>query len=250
MRLSQSVRLGAWLLVGLNLLMALGAIGILQRMAPAIAGIIERNERSLHACEEMLASLALVGNESDPNDEQRARFKAALQRAEQNVTEEGESTALKVVAASSPAVFAGDLAARSQTVTAIGRLADINREAMNQAVKRARQFREGGVWGVVFMAICVFSVGLLFIRGLLRRVVKPIEEIHAVITGYRQGDTMRRCTGTDISQDVRAVFYGINDILDQGQAQILARRDFSEHRCRNPSGIEHVEDEIVQNKVS
>ena len=39
MRLAQSVRLGAWLLIGLNLLMALGAIGILMRMAPAIAGI-------------------------------------------------------------------------------------------------------------------------------------------------------------------------------------------------------------------
>lgn len=241
MRLAQSVRLGAWLLIGLNLLMALGAIGILMRMAPAIAGIIERNERSLHACEEMLASLSLVGNESAPDDEQRTRFKAALKRAEQNVTEEGESTALKVVSANSPAVFAGDLAARKQTVTAIVRLADINREAMNEAVKRARQFREGGVWGVVFMAICVFSVGLLFIRSLLRRVVKPMEEIHAVISAYRQGDTMRRCSGADISQDVRVVFHGINDILDQGQAQILSKRDFSENRHQNPSGIESIE---------
>jgi hypothetical protein len=210
--------------------MALGAIGILMRMAPAIAGIIERNERSLHACEEMLASLALVGSEGAIDDEQRVRFKAALKRAEQNVTEEGEAVAIKVLAANSPAVFAGDLAARKQTVTAIVQLAGINREAMNQAVKRARQFREGGVWGVVFMAICVFSVGLLFIRSLLRQVVKPMEELHAVITAFRQGETMRRCSGADISQDVRAVFHGINDILDQGQAQILSRRDFSEHR--------------------
>lgn len=237
MRLAQSVRLGAWLLIGLNLLMALGAIGILMRMAPAIAGIIERNERSLHACEEMLASLAfVVGNESAPDDEQRTRFKAALKRAEQNVTEEGESTALKVIAAGSPAVFAGDQEARKQTVTAIVRLADINREAMNLAVQGARQFREGGVWAVVFMAICAFSVGLLFIRSFLRQVVKPMEEIHAVISAYRQGDTMRRCSGADISQDVRAVFHGINVILDQGQAQMLARRDFSENRRQDPSG--------------
>ena len=236
MRLAQSVRLGAWLLIGLNLLMALGAIGILMRMAPAIAGIIERNERSLHACEEMLASLAFVGNESAPDDEQRTRFKAALKRAEQNVTEEGESAALKVIAAGSSAAFAGDLATRKQTVTAIVRLADINREAMNQAVKGARQFREGGIWAVVFMAICAYGAGLLFIRSLLRRVVKPMEEIHAVIFAYRQGDTMRRCSGADVSQDVRAVFHGINGILDQGQIQMLAKRDFSENRRQDPSG--------------
>ena len=42
MRLAQAVRVGAWLLVGLNLLMALGAIWILMRMAPAMSGIIEQ----------------------------------------------------------------------------------------------------------------------------------------------------------------------------------------------------------------
>ena len=49
MRLAQAVRVGAWILVGLNLLMAVGAIGIFNRMAPAIAVIIERNERSINA---------------------------------------------------------------------------------------------------------------------------------------------------------------------------------------------------------
>ena len=82
-----------------------------------------------------------------------ARFKAALKRAEENVTEKGESAALKVIAASSPAAFAGNLAARLQMVSAIVRLGNINREAMNQADKRVRQFGEAGIWGVVFMAI-------------------------------------------------------------------------------------------------
>lgn len=227
MRLAQTVRVGAWLLVGMNLLLALGSIGILLRMAPAITGIIDRNERSLSACEEMLASLALAGNEKAADEAVVVRFKAALKLAEKNVTEEGEGSALKVIAAMAPAAMTGDLAARTQTVSAIVRLGKINREAMSQAVMHARQFREAGIWGVVFMAICVFSVGLLFIRSLLRRLVKPMEELHAVITAYRKGDIMRRCSGNDMPQDVRVVFYGINDILDQGQAQNLSKREFS-----------------------
>jgi hypothetical protein len=228
MRIAQAVRVGAWLLVGLNLLMALGAIWILMRMAPAMAGIIERNDRSLYACEEMLAALALAGDDPASGEEQYlARFQAALKRAEENVTEKGESAALKTIAAGSLAAFAGDLAARRQTVAAIVRLGDINREAMTRADKHFRQFAEAGIWGVVFMAIAVFIVGLLFIRSLLGRVVRPVEELHAVIAAYRQGDTLRRCSGVDMPQEVRAVFQGINEILDQGQAQELLKKDFS-----------------------
>ncbi len=236
MRLAQAIRVGAWLLVGLNLLMALGSIWILMRMAPAMAGIIERNDRSLYACEEMLAALVLVGDTMAADEEQHlVRFKVALKRAEENVTEKGESAVLKTIGASFAAAFAGNLSARQQMVTAIVRLGDINREAMKQADKRVRQFGEAGIWGVVFMAISVFIVGLLFIRSILGRVVKPVEELHGVITAYRNGDTMRRCSGADMPQDVRAVFNGINDILDQGQAQVLLKRDFSEDWCQDQS---------------
>jgi hypothetical protein len=227
MRLAQSVRLGAWLLVGLNLLMALGNIGILMRMTPAIAAIIVRNEHSLQDCEEMLAALVLVGEDSSLDEKQRARFKAALKRAEKNVTEAGELDVVKEVSAGAMAALAGESAARVNIVADIVRLAAINREAINQAEKRARQLSEAGIWGVVFMAICIFGVGLLFVRSLLRRVVKPIEELGAVIVAYRNGETMRRCTMPEMSQDVRAVFSGINEILDQGQAHLLLQREFS-----------------------
>ena len=77
MRLAQAVRVGAWILVGLNLLMAVGAIGIFNRMAPAIAVIIERNERSINACVDMLAIMAATGSGSAfPNAEAEA-FRAA-----------------------------------------------------------------------------------------------------------------------------------------------------------------------------
>jgi hypothetical protein len=88
------------------------------------------------------------------------------------------------------------------------------------------------------MAITVFGVGLLFTRSLLQRVVKPMVELHAVISAYRKGETRRRCSGVDMPQEVRSVFHGINEILDQGQAQDLLKRDFSGNWRQDHSDVE------------
>ncbi len=228
MRLAQTVRVGAWVLVGLNLIMALGTIGILKRMNPAIAAIIASNERSLENCEEMLVVLALAGDDPALNEKQQARFKVALNLAKKNVTEKGELEAVLKISALALAAFSGGGKEREAIIAEIVRLAEINRRAVFQAEKRARQLGEAGSWGVVFMAVCVFGVGLLFVRSLLRRVVKPMEEIHAVIVAYRNGEAMRRCATANMPQDVRAVFSGINEILDRGQAHLLSQRNFSE----------------------
>lgn len=239
MRLAQAVQVGSWLLVGLIVLMSLGSIGLLMRMAPAMAGILERNERSLSACEEMLAVLTLIGDvDGHEKERQRARFEEALKRAKGNVTEKGEAEVLESIASGMPAVFAGDREVRRQVVKALIRFGEINREAMKQADRQAQQFGEAGIWGIVFMAICVFSVGLLFLRRLLQHLVNPMVELNAVITAYRSGDIMRRCSGVDLPQDVRAVFQGINEILDQGQAQILSKKDFVQERRRDRGGKE------------
>ena len=69
------------------------------------------------------------------------------------------------------------------------------------------------------MAVSAFLAGMLYIRNLARRVITPLEEIHAVLIAHRNGEAMRRCTGTNLAQDMRAVFTGINDILDQFQSR-------------------------------
>jgi hypothetical protein len=218
MRLAHAVRLGAWMLVGLNLLMAFASVGIFMRMAPAITIIIERNERSLQACEDMLASLTLVDTTARADD-LRSQFDAALVRAQNNITEVDEQGVLDLIEATVEATFSGDLTARQQAVGAIVRLGKINREAMITADGRARQLGYAGAWGIVFMATCAFLVAMIFIHSLSRRVVIPLEEIHTVIVAQRKGETMRRCTGDELSQDMREVFNGINEILDQFQAR-------------------------------
>lgn len=218
MKVGQNVRLGAWFLIGLNILMAMGSIWVFVRMAPAIEIIILQNERSLQACEEMLLSLSLI-NPHEPDTEQlKASFNDALTRAENNVTEKEEPLALQSIRLNYPQAFAGDFDARRKTVTAIASLAKINRLAMQTADRKARQLGTGGAWGVVFMASTVFLVGMLFMRSLERNLVTPLAEIHSVIAALRKGNTRRRCTGTDLAKDVVVVFNELNNFLDKNIA--------------------------------
>ncbi|WP_321283821.1 hypothetical protein [uncultured Vibrio sp.] len=215
MRLAHAVRVGSWVLVGLNLLMAVGAIAVFSRMAPAIEVILDRNERTLQACENMLSILALVDNGSRFSPHEERAFRKAFIRAKDNVTEEQEPLALEQIENNLQQLFAGDRLTRRRSVEAILSLGQINRHAMIVADQHAQHLGRNGAWGVAFMAISAFFAGVLFIRGLTKRVVTPLEEIHTVMNAHRNGDTMRRCTGVDLAQDVSLVFTGINEMLDQ-----------------------------------
>ena len=215
MRLAQAVRLGAWLLIGINLLMAVGTIGIFIRMAPAIDVIIEHNDRSLKACEEMLAALAVSGTGRSLPAEHASFFRSAFERAKSNVTEPEEPQILEKIESRLEPLLSGEMASREAVVADVLELGRINREAMAAADRRAQLLGRTGAWGVVFMALSAFLAGVIFIRSLTRRVVLPLQEIHDVIAAQRNGETMRRCAGADLSPDVAVVFTGINELIDR-----------------------------------
>ncbi|MFO7749686.1 MAG: hypothetical protein R6V54_06295 [Desulfobacteraceae bacterium] len=224
MKPAQSVRLGAWFLIALNLMMAFGSIWIFMRMAPAIEIIIDQNQRSLLACEEMLASLVLLNQPAKNGDQLRSEFLNALERAGNNITEQEEPAAIEAVTNNYSQAFQANLEGRKKTLAAIRHLSRINREAMVTADQKARQFGKAGAWGIVFMASAVFMVGMLFMRGLKRSLVKPLEEIHSVIQAVKTGDNFRRCTGHDAPQDIRSIFRGFNDVLDQKTSNALNKK--------------------------
>ncbi len=217
MKIAQSVRLGAWLLIGFNLLMALGSIWIFMRMAPAIEIIIERNERSLEACEEMLASLAMITHNTQRDLMLKATFENAFKRAQSNITEKEEPAALETIKGDFAIAFLGDRTALHKTVSAIVLLGKINREAMIAEDHRAQQFGTAGAWGVVFMSVSVFFAGMLFKRRVSKNLVTPLEEIQNVLSAQRNGDTMRRCTGPHLPEDVKRVYRDVNELLDRCQ---------------------------------
>ena len=245
MRLAQAVRVGSWFLVGLNLLMAIGTLAIFTRMTPAIAIIIERNERTLKACEDMLAVMAVTGAGSPFSREQVLIFQTAFDRAKANITEPQEPEILKRMEPTLPPLFQGDAAVRREVVEAAVQLGNINRDAMTIADQRAQQLGRAGAWGVVFMALTAFLAGVIFIRKITRRVVKPLEEIHTVIIAHRNGETMRRCTGADLSQDVVAVFTGINDLFDQCQALAAGGNRLADFGLRQESDGDRFKGESI-----
>lgn len=206
--------------MGLNLLMALGAIWIFMRMAPAIEIILYRNARSLHASEQMLSFLAMADDrEGEDFIILKDSFSESLRNAQNNITEEGEPLTLERIGENYKDAFQGDREARNRTVAAILQLGDINRSAMAEADRRARQLGNAGAWGIVFMATIVFFSGMLFIRSISKRLIQPLEEIHAVITAHRGGDRMRRCTGANLPKDIKIIFTGINEYLDKNASQ-------------------------------
>ena len=213
---AQSMKFGAWVMIGMNLLMAFGAIWVFTRMAPAIREILSRNARSLYACEEMLGFLACA---SSVGPEERAglrqQFEGALARANANITERGEAPALREIEQIYPAAFSGDGAAVRKTVAALTRLSDSNRTAMSEAAARADQLGSAGAWAIVFMALMLFVAGTLFKRSLARNLVAPLEEIDAVLTARRNGDLHRRCIGVDLPRDVQNVLHGVNELIDR-----------------------------------
>ena len=216
MKAIRSVMLGAWILIAANFLMSLGTIAVFARMAPAIEVIIARNERSLKACEEMLVALVTTGRTISPQeDPQRQVFENALSRARGNVTEPGEPQAIAEISRNWKHAFDGDTVAVRRSLDAIVRLSEINREAMARADGKARQFGKAGAWAAVFMGTGVFLFGMLFLRNMQRTVFSPLNEIHAVVVAFLQGDRMRRCSAGVVAGDVRTVYQSINEILDR-----------------------------------
>lgn len=215
MKFAQSVKFGAWFLIGMNLMMAFGSIWIFMRMAPAIKVIIAQNEVSLESCEDMLAALLVKTKTSAGRDVADIEaFREALAKAEHNITENDEPAVIATISNQYKAAFKGDDVALRRTIAAIVELGEINRAAMRRADARAQQLGYAGAWGVVFMATVSFMVGMIFLRSLRKNLTEPMQEIDSVVTAFREGERMRRCSVKNPSRSISKILGNVNDLLD------------------------------------
>lgn len=203
---TQSVRFAVWLLICLNLLMAYGCIWIFMRIAPVSGESNTRNLRSQAACEEMLTALL---------HENIGNFELSLKKAGNNVTEAEENAALETISKQKDAAFSGDREARQQVIQALNKLSQINRTAMEDAALKVNRFGAAGSWSVVFMALTMLLLTLIFKRRLMRGVLYPLQEIGNVLESRRNGDLIRRCSGTDLTGDIQRIYNDLNDTLDR-----------------------------------
>jgi len=234
MQIAKGVMVAGWIVVALNLAIAYGVIAVLNRMSPAIEHILEQNDFSLEACQEMLAVLAHTGTPrtegageasgpapsgTEPttaaSDALAQRFDLAYRRAMGNITEHEEVAALEKIAEHHSAALAGNRAARDRTIEAIIELAAVNREAMKTADLSAQRLRRAGEWCVAIMAGVSFLVQLAALRLLQQRVLATLEEIKAVVDAQRQGESMRRFAHARTTPEIRLLYDGLNSLLDQ-----------------------------------
>ncbi len=69
---------------------------------------------------------------------------------------------------------------------------------------------------MVFMALIILAVTLVFITTIRHRVLAPLVEIHNVLISARRGDHFRRCGGvTTPPREMLAVYQIINALLDE-----------------------------------
>lgn len=201
-------------LVGMNLLLAFGAIGLFTRMGPAIDRIMQENVYSIVAAEEILSRLATSdGGTIEPAV--RLRMDRAVGRIAENVTEAEETPLVESLRALLPQVVAGNQQARKRFVADIGRLIRINRAAMKRVDEEAQRLGSAGAWAAVFVGVISFLASWLVVVRLQRRLVLPILDLHGVLENARVGDRLRRCRHADAPREVVEVTREVNMLLDE-----------------------------------
>ena len=200
MKLQRETTFGVWALISLVVMVSLSAIVVLQRMSPAIGQILDENVYSEEAVEEMLSIFAEpgadgYGAEMEPQT-QRARamrFADALERARSNVTEPEEPALVEEIHLKSVEALAGDPQARALVVQSLRRLGDVNRSSMRRSDALARRLGIGGAWACAILGVVGFSLGVLVLRRMRRRIEIPVEEIRQTLERLRSEDLQARC---------------------------------------------------------
>ena len=215
MELRRYFLIGVGSLVVFNLLLAFGSVGLLSRMSPAILEILEENVVSISAAETMLAVLATPKPASEVGIDGSKRFRTALTRARENVTEPEEIPVLNEIEANTNAALAGNEESISMVVSRLLLLSQINRQAMAQADAEAQRIGVAGAWVAVSLFIVSVAISLFVIRGLEKRFVDPLSELHDVLLAVQQGEQHRRCYAEDPPPQVKHVMDSVNGLLSR-----------------------------------
>jgi hypothetical protein len=206
--------------------LALGAIALFGRMAPAIEEILADNVITLGAAEEMLAALAA----SDTREEEaRARFGAALARARANVTEAGEAPLLDEIERRWQDALRGAAVDEEAVIASVVELARLNRASMQAADRDAARLGPAGGWAVALLSLLILAVTHLFETRLETQVVDPLSSLEAVVSAADAGAIHRRCPETG-PPEIRRIARGLNRQFD------LAARWRSAGPDRRPAG--------------
>lgn len=236
------IRVRAAVLLGIQLLTVLGAIGLLSRMGPAVEQILRNYAVALRASHEMTAALSTAGCDTSTTGD-HDRFTTALETL-RGVSAGGESaesirtidhTWQRALTPSTPRDGA-DCAAVLRTGGAIDDLVDTHLQAMKKAGEGATRLAAAGTWTAVILGAVAFAVSAGMVRRLRRRFILPLDEVVHVLTAADSGDAHRRCRRLDAPHEFDIICHRLNRLLDArssatppGQSIEAADRPFLHH---------------------
>lgn len=214
MTLRRELIVSAGVLVVLNLCLAFGATALLGRMGPAIGRLLQANDYSNVAAENLLGEFARAGGQPF-NEASRARARGSFEQIRGNVTESDERPWVAVIDARIEAAMAGDAGAIDHVARALGEISAVNRRAMATADTETQRLGSAGAWAVVGLGMASLWASLVIFARLKRRVLSPIVDLHEVLTLSRKGDRFRRCRKSDSAFEIGQVTGSVNTFLDE-----------------------------------
>lgn len=213
MKLSNSIKICGYFLVSINLIISFSTIWLFLRIVPAIDSIVQNNVSSLEAAESMLTSLIVIENEGATKKDLQA-FKVALKSAMQNVSKNDEKIAIGIIERSYKQAFNNDVTSRKELRFAIDYLFQINKDEILRLKNEAAKASKAGAWGLAFMALIAFFLTLLLLKRLDKKLLVPVKELYEVIRSYKKRNKFRRCMGENVNSDIKLIFDGVNELLD------------------------------------
>ncbi len=225
MRVHSEVRLSLVVLLSVQLMTTLAAVGLFGRMAPAIERILTDNEFSVEAAEDMLAVMAQCPPAAPCAG--KADLLRGLEKLRHNVTEESERPLIANLERDAPLAVGGDQSARVRVLETLRRLSRINRDSMAAADAEAKRLGEAGAWATVLLGGLAFALALVFGRRLQRRVVAPLGDIRRVAQATCEGDFKGRVQLARPAEELEIVGQGLNHLLDHVATQSARRTEHS-----------------------
>lgn len=223
MRLQNELTMALLCFMAMNLLLALASIGLFVRMGPAVERILQRNDETIIAAEEILAVLA--SSTSGGVEDRRDRALSALGRIRENVTEADEPAAIQVIEENLGPALAGETASRESLIEALGRLIRINRSAMLDADLEAQRLGRSGAWAAAIVAGASLVLGLMLGARLSRRVVRPLLELRSVLRAVQAGDRYRRSTSQRAAVEIQDTLRDLDSLLDARDVVLAKQYD-------------------------
>jgi methyl-accepting chemotaxis protein len=214
MEIRREILVGMATLLLFNMLLAFGSIGLLGRMGPAIARIVEENVAAMQAGQAILLVMADSGGRPASTAE-RQRFADAMREAIASTSMPEEKPILAALQKSSSAALAGDPAARTVVLSRATRLVGLNLAAMQQADARAQRLGAAGAWISVFVTVLSFALGISVLRRLDARIVVPLQDLNTVVEAASRGDRFRRCRPFSGPRELGQTLNTINELLDE-----------------------------------